>query len=388
MIVGGSGDRGVVAAASYEARAHGIFSAMPSARARRLCPHAVFVPGDHGRYREVSGRVMALFGSFTPLVQPLSLDEAFLDVTGSRRLHGTGSEIGHRIRSAVREQEGLTCSVGVATTMFLAKLASRAAKPVVTAAGPRPGPGVRAIEPGGELAFLHPLPVRALWGVGPVTLAKLERLGVDTVGDLAALPEAAVVGSLGAGVGRHLHRLANGVDERRVEPEQAPKSISHEETYARDLHRREQLRREVVRLADVTAGRLRRHGLVARTVTLKVRFGDFRTITRSVTFPAPTESSTAVARAAKALLDGVIGGDATGRGIRLLGVAVTGLDGAGSRQLSLEDAAGGSWDDADAAVDRIRERYGDAAIGPAALTGSGGVRVKRRGEQQWGPDQG
>jgi DNA polymerase-4 len=384
VIVGGRGDRGVVAAASYEARHYGIHSAMPSVRARRLCPHAVFLNGDHALYSDVSGRVMAIFRSFTPLVEPISLDEAFLDVAGARRLHGDAVTIAHALRQAVLDGEGLTCSVGVAPNKFLAKLASEAAKPKASVHGPQPGLGVKVVAPGEELAFLHPLPVQALWGVGPATLAKLERLAVRTVGDLAALPEATVVAALGNAAGRHLHRLAHGLDDRPVTPEQRPKSIGHEETFPRDHHRRDTLRREVVRLSDSVATRLRRHDLAGRTVTLKVRFGDFHTITRSTTLPAPVDGGTEIARAAKALLEGID----PSSGVRLIGVSVTGLSEDGARQLTLDDVDTRSWDEANGAVDAIRHRFGDDAIVPASLTGPGGIRVKRRGDQQWGPGEG
>ena len=381
VVVGGAGARGVVAAASYEARAFGIFSAMPASRARRLCPHAVFLPGDYSHYAEVSGRVMEVFRSFTPLVEPLSLDEAFLDVTGARRLFGAAEEVGHAIRRRVHEQEQLTCSVGVAPNKFLAKLASEAAKPMASLDGPGAGLGVKVVAPGEELSFLHPLPARALWGVGPATMAKLERLGVSTVGDLADVPLAAVVGTLGQGVGQHLARLAQGIDDRRVEPSVAPKSVSHEETFARDHHHLDPLRRELVRMADAVAARLRRHGLAGRTITVKVRFGDFRTITRSVTMPTPVSSGPVVARAAKELLAAVD----PAPGVRLLGVAVSQLADDDARQLSFTDTAGADWDRADVAVDRIRDRFGADAVVPATLSGPDGIRVKRRGDQQWGP---
>lgn len=381
VVVGGGGDRGVVAAASYEARAYGIHSALPSSRARRLCPHAVFLDGDHAYYRAVSERVMAIFGSFTPLVEPLSLDEAFLDVSGARRLHGSPRRIAEAIRHLVLNQEGLTCSVGVAPNKFLAKLATEEAKPKASVAGPVPGLGVKVVAPGRELGFLHPLPVSALWGVGPATLAKLERLGVRTVGDLAALPVEAVAATLGTGAGRHLAALSRGIDDRTVEPERVPKSVGHEETFAHDHHHRASLERELVKLADATASRLRGHDLAGRTVTLKVRFGDFRTITRSTTVASPISSGPVLARMVKALLADVD----PSPGVRLIGVSVSKLSVGSARQLSLDDAAVGSWDDADEAVDRIRSRFGADAVGPAALAGHDGIEVKRRGDQQWGP---
>jgi DNA polymerase IV len=384
VVVGGTGDRGVVAAASYEARAYGVFSAMPSARARRLCPHAVFLPGDHEHYAEVSTHVMDLFRSFTPLVEPLSLDEAFLDVTGARRAFGDGEKIGHAIRARVLAEEGLTCSVGVAATKLVAKLASEAAKPGASPTGPVAGPGVRTVTPGDERAFLRPLPARALWGVGPATLARLERLGVRTVGDIADLSDTALVGALGTAAGRQLGRLARGIDPRPVEPDQRVKSIGHEETFPRDHHERATLDREVVRMADGVAWRLRRSGTAARTVVLKVRFGDFRTITRSTTLGAPVDDGPELAQAARGLLAGVD----PAPGVRLLGVTATNLVPSGARQLTFDDALGAAWHEASGAVDAIRERFGDAAIGPASTVGEGGLHIKRRGDAPWGPDDG
>jgi len=381
VVVGGTGDRGVVAAANYEARAYGVYSAMPATRARRLCPHAVFLPGDHEHYGDVSRNVMTIFRSFTPLVEPLSLDEAFLDVAGSTRLYGTAIEIAAAIRTRVLDEQGLTCSVGVATNKFLAKLGSQAAKPRATLRGIEDGPGITVILPGEELAFLRPLPVEALWGVGPATLKRLDRLAVRTVGDLADLPVEAVVGTLGDASGHHLHRLANAIDHRRVVPDQRPKSIGHEETFARDHHHLATLRRELVRLADATASRLRRHDLSGRTVTIKVRFHDFRTITRSSTFPSPVSAGPVITRAAKELLDGID----PSPGIRLLGVSVSQLVEGVAHQLSFDDSGVGRWDDASDAVDRVRRRFGDDAVVPATMCGPDGPRVKHRGDQQWGP---
>nr|WP_256444530.1 DNA polymerase IV [Aquihabitans sp. G128] len=388
------GERGVVAAASYEARAYGIHSAMPSVRAKRLCPHAVFLAGDHAHYGEVSARVMDLFRAMTPLVEPISLDEAFLDVSGARRLHGTGPEIAAALRASVLESEGLHCTVGVARVKFLAKLASQAAKPRASRQGTRPGRGVVVVDPERELAFLHPLPVQALWGVGPATLTRLERLGVRTIGDLATLPEATVVGALGASSGRHLHALANAIDDRVVQPDQAPKSIGHEETFARDHHRPESLRLELLRLSDAVATRLRAAGVAGRTVTIKVRFGDFTTITRSATIAGATDSAREVGRVARTLLDAVD----PAPGVRLLGLSVSGLDDGAVRQLSFDDLAApeddgpvragtAEWTAAEAAVDAIRARFGARSVGPASLAGPDGLRIARRGQQQWGPDE-
>jgi DNA polymerase-4 len=395
VIVGGTGARGVVASCSYEARSYGIHSAMPSLRARRLCPHAVFVPGRYDLYQEHSRRLHAVLTSFTPLVEGIALDEAFLDVTGARRLWGTGPEIGAAIRARVHADTGLWCSVGVATSKFLAKLASEAAKPRAGRPGspPTPGPGVEVVAPGEELAFLHPLPVGALWGVGPATRRRLDRFGVRTVGDLAAMPPATVVGALGEAQGRHLHALAWARDERAVEPDRATKSIGHEETYATDHHRLDTLRDEALRLSDAVANRLREAAVAGRTVTLKVRFsgsgqgnGGFQTITRSRTVPIPVDAGPAVARVAVELLDAVD----PSPGVRLLGVSVSNLAPRPAEQLSLGDEPGsaGAEPAVARAVDEVRRRFGDKAVGPATLLRGDGLAVKRRGDQQWGPDTG
>lgn len=383
VVVGGAGDRGVVAAASYEARAFGVFSAMPAARARRLCPHALFLPGRYARYSEVSELVFELFRSYTPLVEGISLDEAFLDVSGAHRLFGDSPTIAASLRARMLRELGLTCSVGVAPRKLTAKLASEAAKPEASLDGPVFGSGVHVVTGAGELAFLHALPVRALWGVGPVTATRLERLAVRTVGDLADLPADTLERSLGKAAGRHLHDLAWARDDRPVVPVHAAKSIGHEETYAFDHVTHATLDRELVRLSDATASRLRAAGVAGRTVQVKIRFGDLRTITRSVTVPEALDTGTALARAARPLLHG----EEVHEGVRLLGVSVSQLVPSDTRQLSLEDAGPSSWADATRAMDEVRDRYGAASIVPATLVDPlRGARVKARGEQQWGPD--
>lgn len=394
VVVGGTGERGVVAAASYEARQFGIHSAQPSVRARRLCPHAVFLAGDHAHYATVSRRIMALFKEVTPLVEPLSLDEAFLDVSGAVR-HGSGAEWARTIRRRLAEQEQLGCSVGVATTKFVAKLASEAAKPRASPAGIDPGPGVVVVAPGEERAFLDPLPVRALWGVGPATWKRLDQLGVRTIADLAEVPVETLQARLGKKPGRHLHELAHGIDEREVVADQRAKQISHEETFPHDLTEPAEIDRELVRLADATANRVRADGRLGRTVTVKVRFGDFRTLTRSHTLDQPTDARRTIVAAARALLASVD----TSTGVRLLGVGLSNLDDTTGYQLGLfGDRADGvasaepgvgapAWPEAERAVDQIRSRFGDASVVSGTVLDRPGPRVKRRGEGQWGPDR-
>ena len=393
VVVGGTGARGVIAAASYEARRYGVHSAMPSNTARRLCPTAVFLPGDHEHYAAVSAEVNEVFHSFTPYVEPLSLDEAFLDVTGAVRLFGEGVRIGQHIRDEVWEQLELRCSVGVAPSKFLAKLASVQAKPRATPAGVQDGKGVVEVRPGEELAFLHPLPVTALWGVGPATLERLQRLGVHTVRDLAELDERSLVAAVGKAHGEHLHRLSWALDDRPVEVDRGLKSIGHEETYAADLYTPEELQRELVRLADAVAARLRAHSTGARTLALKVRFHGFQTITRSVTVPGPIDTAHSIVRAVGPLLAAID----PSPGVRLLGVSGSNF-GPPSEQLSLDElmAAGPGeeapatvreWSAAERTVDAIRSRFGSRAIGPASAVGDKGLRLVRRGAQQWGPDQ-
>jgi len=416
VIVGGTGARGVVASCTYEARAYGIRSAMPSVEARRRCPHAVFLPGRYARYAETSERLFALFAAFTPEVEGVGLDEAFLDVAGARRLLGEPLAIAHAVRDRVRGELGLGCSVGVARTKMLAKLASRAAKPRATTAGTEPGPGVVVVTRDEEIGFLRPLPVRALWGVGPATARRLESLGVLTVADLVRVPDDALARVLGAAAGRQLAALARGEDARRVEAHRPVKSVGHEQTFAVDHDTAVALHEHLVRMADAVGARLTESGQRGRTVTLKVRFADRRTITRSHTVSRPLDSPRAVAMIAGALLDGVD----VSFGVRLLGVSVSGLEAAalgGGEQLRFDDGvepatAGGragaghrgaegpagsdaeqadqrrdrAWQELDAAVGAVRARYGQASVGPATLVGPGGLGVKRRGETQWGPD--
>jgi len=383
VVVGGDGERGVVAAASYEARSFGIYSAMSSVQARRLCPHAIFLRGRYERYSEVSANVMAIFRDVTPLVEPLSLDEAFLDVSGALRLLGEAPVIAGALRQRVLDEQGLTCSVGVASTKFVAKLATGAAKPKASEKGPQFGSGVFVVQPDETLGFLRPLPVESLWGVGPATLAKLHRIGVLTIADLADLPEENVVAVLGRSQGRHLHSLSNGHDERSVEPDRAMKSIGHEETFAHDHHLRSTLDRELVQFADAVASRLRAQGLVARTIQLKVRFGDFTTITRSTTLAVSVDDSHSLLEAGRQLLELVD----PAQGVRLLGLSVSGLSSDSSKQLTFDEATSGpGWQEADRMIDEIRARFGDDAIGPAISAGPDGLRLKRRGNQQWGPD--
>jgi DNA polymerase IV len=368
-VVGGLGLRGVVAAASYEARPYGVQSAMPMAHARRACPNAVFLAPRFAEYEHFSAAVMEILRSITPLVEPISLDEAFLDVSGARRRLGDGPTIGRGVRERIRNETGLVASVGVATTKFLAKIASDLSKP----------DGLLVVPPGEEDAFLHPLPLGRLWGVGPATLGRLEALGLHTVGDVAQLPEAALVAALGAAHGAHLSQLARNIDGRDVTPERATKSIGNEETFPRDVRSRSELEREIVRLADRVAGRLRHAGLEARTITLKLRFADFRTITRSRTGPEPTALSTDLTAIGRELLAEID----IAPGIRLLGISGSQLVPPtadciqGVLDLGVDDIdSGGGADGADIrarrgavenVMDAIRDRFGADAVGAGTL---------------------
>ena len=307
VIVGGAGNRGVVTSATYEARRYGVHSAMPTARALRLCPTATVLPGDMALYSEVSRSIMALFRSITPLVEPLSTDEAFLDVSGSGRRLGDAAQIGEYLRARVYDEQGITCSVGVAGTKFVAKLASTRSKP----------DGLLVVRPPEVMDFLHPLPVGALWGVGPKTEETLLRLGLRTVGELAHVPKRTLQRALGSAAGGHLHELSWGRDPRRVVPEEPEKSIGHEETFGTDIDDPAVIHRELLLLAERTAGRLRSGAWLARTVSIKVRFADFATITRSRTLDVPTDVGQELYDTARALFD-ALGLDRAR--IRLVGV--------------------------------------------------------------------
>ena len=355
VIIGGLGGRSVVLSATYEARAHGVHSAMPMSRARRLCPQATVIPPTPGLYSETSRGVMEVFRSITPLVEPLSLDEAFLDVSGAARRLGSPRQIAELLRARVVDEQGVTCSVGVASTKFVAKLASARAKP----------DGLLVVPRDAVIAFLHPLPVGALWGVGERTEEVLTRLGLRTIGDIANTPAATLQRALGAAAGSHLHALAWGRDERSVVAHEPDKSIGAEETFARDVDDPAVIRRELLRLSDRTAARLRATGQVGRTVSIKIRFADFTTITRAKTLREPTDVARVVYDTARALYDAL--GLERAR-LRLVGVRVEGLAAAEAtpRQLAL-GGAGEEWRAAERAADRAAARFGPGAVRPATL---------------------
>jgi DNA polymerase IV len=368
VIVGGLLGRAVVLSATYEARAFGVRSAMPMSRARRLCPHATVIPPRHGVYSAVSKEVMAIFGAVTPLVQPLSMDEAFLDVSGATRLLGPPVRIGQLIRQQVAEQQHITCSVGIAATKFLAKLASVHCKP----------DGLLVIPADGALEFLHPLPISALWGVGERTGQMLARLGLRTVGDIAGTPLSALEAELGKAAAAHLHGLASGRDDRAVEVSVAEKSVGAEETFDVDVTDPAVIRRELLRLSRRTTRALRASGLAARTVVVKLRKADFTTITRSKTLPEATSETQRIYATACALYAASgLSGQAR---LRLVGVRATGLVPAGSAatQLALGER-GASWRDAESALDRISGRFGPDAVRPAALVESAQVDSAQSG---------
>lgn len=394
VIVGGTGPRGVVASCSYEARAFGVRSAMPMAQARRLCPEAVVLPGRHARYAEVSAVLYETLRTFTPLVERIGLDEAFLDVSGAHRLYGTSEQIAHRIRAEVRAALGLSCSVGVARTKLVAKLASREAKPRPASSGRFEGAGVVVVLASEEPSFLASRRVRDLWGVGPRTAEGLARLGVATVGELARVPRATLERRFGPALGAQLAAFARGEDARAVVPARPVRSVGHEETFAADVADSERLVAHVLRIADTVADRLHAARLAGRTVTLKVRDAGFRTVTRSVSLGAPVATGASIGRLSRELLATVD----TGSGVRLLGVAVGGLvsrQGPVPTQLRLADAleepssgtrTAQGEEALDAALAEVRRRYGARAIGRVAALSAG--RAGSRGPGVPGPSTG
>jgi DNA polymerase-4 len=369
VIVGATGGRGVVLSASYPARAFGVRSAMPVMRARRLCPQAVFVPPRHRAYAMTSKEVMAIFGTVTPEVEPLALDEAFLDVSGALRRLGPPAAIAAGIRVQVQQQQGITCSVGVAPTKFVAKIASARCKP----------DGLLVVPQGGVLDFLHPLPVAALWGVGDRAGEVLARLGLRTVGDIARTPLDTLQRELGAAHGAHLAALAWGRDERRVTPHTREKSIGAEETFATDIDDQDRIRRELLRLSGRTAQGLRAAGYVARTVSVKLRLASFKTLTRSRTLPYPTDVAREIYTTACSLYES--SGLDRGARLRLVGVRVSGLVPAAeaNTQLTFDDRPVG-WREAEQALDQIARRFGASAVRPAALVDDPGLRDRPGGE--------
>ncbi|NJD27561.1 MAG: DNA polymerase IV [Chloroflexi bacterium] len=370
--LGGSNDRGVVSAASYEARVYGIHSAMPIRTARRLCPDCVFVPVDGAKYQRVSREVMAILRRFTPLVQPISIDEAFLDVTASRALFGDGEAIARRIKAAISAELQLPASVGVAATKLVAKIASDLRKP----------DGLVVVAPGDEAAFLAPLPISRLWGVGPSTAAALRDFGGATIGDLQAADRAGLVRRLGKH-GATLVDRAHGLDADPVDDPDAAKSIGHEHTFDVDTSDPEVLERTLLAMAEGVSGRLRHAGLRARTITVKVRDSGFRTVTRQRGLAEPTDLTEPIWRLAVELARP----EMRGRRIRLLGVTASGFD--EREQLGLFEAVEDRRRLAVQAADAVRDRFGRRAITRARLLRTGlptpferdlGTAVERRGQ--------
>ena len=353
VIIGGLGPRGVVSTASYEARKFGVHSAMPMVTAHRRCPDAIFLPGDHAKYSAVSRQIFSVLARFSPVIEQLSIDEGFLDLTGMERLMDSPHDYGEAIKRAVREETGLTASVGVAPNKFLAKLASDMEKP----------DGLVVIRPEDAERVLAPLPVSRIFGVGKKTEALLSALGFKTIGQLAAADRSRLARALGDRMAAQLIALAHGLDDRPVEPTRAAQSIGREETFDEDIHSREEAERVLLSLSEEVGWRLRREGLSARTVTLKLRFAPFDTYTRQQTFPDPVSFDEDIFSAARALFRAFP--VPPGAGIRLLGVSVGGLTEEG--ELSL-------FDDHEKkeklynAIDKIKGKFGEAILTRASLT--------------------
>ncbi|MCC3299165.1 DNA polymerase IV [Arthrobacter caoxuetaonis] len=368
VIVGGLGGRSVVLSASYEARRYGVRSAMPMATARRLCPQAQVLEPHQDVYRRVSARLMEIFESITPLVEPLSVDEAFLDIAGSMRRLGPPRTIGELIRTRVRTELGITASVGIASTKFVAKIASTRSKP----------DGLLLVPKDGTISFLHALDVSALWGVGAKTREALARVGISTVADVANTPPAVLQRLLGA-TGLHVHELSWGRDPRAVTPVRVEKSIGAEETFATDVDDDEALETELLRLAHRTAARMRSAGLQCRSVSLKLRYADFSTLTRTRTLAEPVDSAQLLYEAVRGLLAGL------GRrpmSVRLVGLRAEHLESAegAAQQLTL-DGRDDNWRSAEDALDRINRRFGNGGIMPARLLRPENQETRRTGDK-------
>ena len=353
-VVVGMGKRGVVSAANYEARKFGIRAAMPIYKAKALAPHAVFIAPNMARYTQVSEQVMEIFEDVTPYVEPISLDEAFLDVTGARRLLGSGQEIADQIRKRVEKELGITCSVGIAHNKFIAKIASGHCKPN----------GVLEVDPEKMLEFLHPLAANEIWGVGPKTNELLEKMGLFTIADIANTPRTTLIRVLGQANGSSLYELAWGRDYRDVITEHIEKSISASQTFDVDLYQQEEILKEFLRLTEKSADRMRSKGLATNTISIKVRFTDFKTISRSKTLDLPTTGTQEIFEVAKALylglnLDRVL--------IRLVGVSLDSLvENDDVKQMVLGERTS-SWQQADRAIDRVKAKFGRASLRPARL---------------------
>ena len=353
-VVVGVGKRGVVSAANYEARKFGIRAAMPIYKAKALAPHAIFIAPNMARYAEVSEQVMDIFEDVTPYVEPISLDEAFLDVTGAKRLLGSGREIADQIRKRVEKDLGITCSVGIAHNKFIAKIASGHCKPN----------GVLEVDPEKMLEFLHPLAANEIWGVGPKTNELLEKMGLFTIADIANTPRSTLIRVLGQANGSSLYELAWGRDYRDVITEHIEKSISASQTFDVDLYQPEEILKEFLRLTEKSADRLRERGLAASTISIKVRFADFKTISRSKTLDLPTTGTQEIFEVAKSLylalrLDRVL--------VRLVGVSLDSLvENDDVTQMVLGERTS-SWQQADRAIDRVKAKFGRSSLRPARL---------------------
>lgn len=354
LIVGGMEGRGVVSSASYEARRYGVRSAMNVAQALRLCPHAIVVPPHFERYSALSRQVMGIFHEITPLVEPLSIDEAFLDVSGAGRLWGSPGTIARALRARVREETGLVCSIGVAATKHVAKIASTLSKP----------DGLLIVSGQETSTFLAALPVRALWGIGPKAAEALEARGIRLVSDILASPRAVIERALGRAGGARIWQLAQGLDAREVETERTEKSVGHEETFLEDVTDPALLRSELRRLSDRVAGRLRAGGWEARGIALKLRYADFTTLSRSTTLAEPTDVGQRIGERAIALFDDV----ELAQPVRLIGVRAERLAPGGAALAALWDDDE-DWRRIDAALDGARERFGGGAVTRASILG-------------------